>query len=262
MVRILDSLGNPTLIVEGTGTNGQVTVVSRASNGTFTTLINSCPNAFGVVLGEFDMYINYLSTGQITLYNNGSQVCTFSGNVMNGDNSSTLNEVQFAGPTTQYSAAWSEVIVATGDTRSMARFTAYTTEDGNTTGFLSSNGNDICSSIWNAGQANDANYGYTPSDNILQECTVKNLIPADAYNVIGLTMSARALVGAGGPQHFQFLTRTTTGGSDYTSTNYTPTTSFSNFQNYIQLTNPSTGQAWAITDFENSGFNIGEKSKP
>ena len=73
-------------------------------------------------------------------------------------------------------------------------------------------------------------------------------------------MSARALVGATGPQHFDFVTRT--GGTDYTSPDYAPTNSFSNIINYIQTTNPATSNPWAITDFQAAGFNIGEESKP
>ena len=129
--------------------------------------------------------------------------------------------------------------------------------NGNSTGF---SGINICSSIWNATSFNDANFGYSGVNNAIQECTVNNSIPAGSYSVVALVMSARALVGAAGPQHFAFVTRTN--GTDYTSSDFAPLNSFSNLANYIQTVNPATGQPWAISDFEATGFNVGEETMP
>jgi hypothetical protein len=255
MLRILDSSGNPTLIIRGTGTAGQLKISSRSSAGAFTDLV-TCSSAFNVSLTQIDLYVNYGTSGEVTLYGNSVQVCDFTGNVTNGDGATTLNQVEFASASTAYSA-WSEIIVATTDTRAMARFTANTVGNGNTTGF---SGTNICSAIWNATSFNDANYGYSGSSNVLHECTINSAIPPGAYNVLGLVMSARALVGASGPLHFNFLTRTA--GTDYPSSNFAPTTSFSSFTNYIQTVNPATSSPWAVSDFQASGFNVGEETKP
>jgi hypothetical protein len=255
MLRVLDPLGNPTLIIRGTGTAGQLKISSRTSAGAFTDLV-TCSSAYNSTLTQVDFYINYGTSGEVSFYNNGVQVCDFQGNVTNGDGATTLNQIEFAEPNNQTSA-WSEVIIATTDTRSMSRYSANTNGNGNTTGF---SGTNVCSAIWNAGSYNDANYGYSGTSNIVHECTVGNSIPPGSYSVVGFVMSARALVGTSGPQHFDFVTRIS--GTDYTSPDFAPITSFTNFSNYIQLTNPSTGNPWAVSDFQASGFNVGEETKP
>lgn len=258
MLRILDSSGNPTLIVRGTGTNQQLKISSRTSAGVFTDLV-TCSTAFNTSLTQVDLYVNYGASGEVTLYNNSAQSCDYTGNVTNGDGATTLDAVEFAQPTNTNNtiAYWSEVIVATTDTRAMARFTANTVGNGNSTGF---SGTNVCSAIWNATAFNDSNYGYSGSNNVLHECTVNSSIPVGIYNVLGLVMSARALVGSSGPQHFDFLTRTSS--TDYASSNFAPTNSFSNIANYIQTVNPATSNPWGVSDFQASGFNVGLETKP
>lgn len=258
MLRIFDSSGNPTLIVRGTGNSGQLKISSRTAAGAFTDLV-TCSSAFAVSVTQIDLYVNYGTAGEVTLYNNSNQVCDYTGNVTNGDGATTLDQAEFASPNSGNYAAWSEVIIATSNTRAMARFTANTSGDGDTTGF-SSTGGDICSSIWNATSYNDSNYGYSGANNVVHECTINSSIPAGNYSVLGLVMSARALVGASGPQHFDFVTRTS--GTNYTSSNFAPTTSFSNFTDYIQTVNPATSNPWAVSDFQASGFNVGEETQP
>lgn len=255
MLRIFDSAGNPTLIVRGTGTAGQVKISSRTSAGVFTDLV-TCSATLTTSLVQLDLYVNYGTSGEVTLYSNSVQVCDYTGNVTNGDGATTLNQVEFASPTNTW-AMWSEVIIATSDTRAMGRFTANTAANGNTTGFSGSN---VCSSIWNATTVNDANFGFTGSNSVVHECTINTSISAGSYSVLALVMSARALVGATGPQHFDFVTRIS--GTDYLSSDFSPTTTFSNIQNYIQTANPATSSAWAVSDFQTAGFNVGEESKP
>ena len=256
MLRVLDSSGNPTLIVRGTGTAGQLKISSRNAAGAFSDLV-TCPNSFASQLTQLDLSVTYGTSGEVALYNNSVKVCDFTGDVTNGDGATTLNQAEFAGPWTATSGVWSEIIIATTDTRAMSRFTANTVGNGNTVGF---SGTNVCSSIWSATSFNDANYGYSGSANVLQECTTKSPIPAGAYNVLGLVMSARVLVGASGPLHFDFVTRTN--GVDYFSSDFAPTTTFSNITNYIQTVNPATGTPWAVSDFQTSGFNVGEETKP
>ncbi|MFD1985442.1 hypothetical protein ACFSOZ_23300 [Mesorhizobium newzealandense] len=261
MIRIIDGAGNATLVVQGTGTAGEVKISSRSSSGTFTDLV-TCPGTIGITLQQVDLSINYGASGQVTLYNNSVQVCTYTGDVTNGDGATTLNQAEFSSARATnggqlYTGEWSEVIIADTDTRAMSRFTANTVADGNTVGFSGAN---VCSAIWNAKPFNDANYGYSGSNNVVHECTVNGTIPAGAYNVLGLVMSARALVGTSGPLHFDFVTRVS--GTDYTSADFAPLPSFSNIMNYIQTTNPATSSPWAVSDFAAVGFNVGEKTKP
>ncbi len=258
MIRVFDSAGNPSIVVSGTGSGGQLVVASRSSSGVFTTL-TTCSSAITSALSQVDLAINYGASGSVTLYNNGAQVCSYSGNVTNGDGATTLDRVGFASPTTaaQVSSAWSEIIVAGSDTRAMARFTANTLGNGTTTGFT---GTNICSSIWNASSYNDANFGYTSANDTIQECTINSTLPAGSYSVLGVVMSARALVGSTGPQHFDFVTQI--GGTEYTSPDMAPLNAFSNLTNYIQAVNPATSNPWSISDIQATGFNLGEESKP
>ncbi len=256
ILRVLDSSSNPTLILRSTGNTGEAKISSRTAGGTFTDLV-TCPGTVIAALEQMDLYVNYSTSGEVALYINGVQVCDYTGNVTNGDGATTLDQIEFGSARSGYYGAWSEVIVATTDTRAMARYTLNTVADGNTTGF---SGTNICSAIWEATAYNDTSYGYTGSSNVTHECTVKSTIPPGAYAVQAVTMSARALVGATGPQHFDFVTRT--GGTDYTSPDVALTTSFSNYTNYIQTTNPATSAPWTISDVQDTGFNVGEETKP
>ena len=256
MLRLMDSNGNAALMVRGTGTAGGVKISSRAANGTMSDLV-TCPSAFGTKLTQLDLYVNYSSTGEVALYNNSVKVCDFSGDVTNGDGATALTSVEFSSASLAENGAWSEIIVATTDTRAMARFSANTVADGNTVGF---SGTNICSSIWNAFDPSDSQYAYSGAPNVLHECTINSAIPPGSYSVLGLVMTARALVGATGPQHFAFATRV--GGADYFSPDFAPLNSFSSLGNYIQAVNPATNAPWSVSDFQATGFNVGEKTKP
>lgn len=255
MLRIIDSSGNPTLIVRGTGSTGQLKISSRTASGTFTDLV-TCSSALNY-LTQIDLYVNYGTSGEVTLYSNSAPVCDYTGDVTNGDGATTLDQVEFGTTDSYYAGGFSEVIIATTDTRAMSRYTANTVANGNTASF---SGTNICSSIWSATAVNDANYGYSGATNAIQECTIPSAIPAGSYNVLALVMSARALVGTSGPLHFDFVTRTNN--TDYTSSDYAPTTTFSNFTNYIQTVNPETSNPWVVSDFQATGFNVGEETKP
>lgn len=261
MLRVIDSAGNPTLVVRGTGTAGQVKISSRTAAGVFTDLV-TCPASVNAAVMQLDLYVNYGTSGEVTLYNNSVQMCDYLGDVTNGDAATTLERVEFASAHydknfSSYYGAWSEVIVATTDTRAMSRFTANTVGNGSATGF---SGTNVCSAIWGATTFNDSSFAYSGSDNVVHECTVRNSIPGGAFNVVALVMSARVLVGTAGPLHFNFITRTN--GTDYASGDFAPLPSFSNITNYIQTVNPETSAPWSVSDFTASGFNVGEKTKP
>jgi hypothetical protein len=256
MLRWMDSNNNAAVIVRGTGVSGSLKISSRTATGTFSDLV-TCPSAFGIALTQLDLFVNYSTSGEVALYSNSVKVCGFTGDVTNGDGATTLNKVEFASPSSGYHGGWSEVIIATTDTRAMARFTANTVANGNTVGF---SGTNVCSAIWSSTSFNDASYGYSGSPNVLHLCTINSAVPPGAYNVLGLVMSARALVGSSGPQHFDFLTRTN--GADYPSADFAPNNSFSNIANYIQTVNPATAAPWAVSDFQAAGFNVGEETKP
>lgn len=258
MLRLMDTSGNAALVIRGTGTAGSLKISTRTAAGTFTDLV-TCPSAFNVVLTQLDAFVNYSTSGEVALYSNSVKVCDFTGDVTNGDGATAINTVEFSTTLTStgYYGAWSEVIVATTDTRAMARFTANPVANGNTVGF---SGTNVCSAIWYPITVDDTSFGYTGSSNVLHECTINSAVPAGAYNVLALVMSARALVGSSGPLHFNFVTRTN--GTDYLSADFVPLNSFSNISNYMQTINPGTSAPWAVSDFQAAGFNVGEETKP
>jgi hypothetical protein len=260
MLRLMDSNGNASLIFRGTGAGGTLKISSRTAAGSFTDL-TTCPSALGIALTQLDVFVNYAAAGEIALYANGVEVCDYTGNVTNGDGATALSTVEFS---SAYNVGgdtnpdgWSEIIVATTDTRAMARFTANTVANGNTAGF---SGTNVCSAIWGNTGFSDASFAFASTSNLLHECTVNNAIPPGSYSVLGLAMTARVLVGATGPQHFDFATRVN--GSDYLSPDFAPLNAFSNVGNYIQTVNPATSAPWAVSDFQAAGFNVGEETKP
>lgn len=256
MLRVIDSAGNPTLLIRGTDGDAQLKISSRTSSGAFTDLA-TCPSILKSTLVQLDLYINYGVSGEIALYGNGVKICGFTGNVTNGDGATSINQVEFAAAYNGVDGNWSEVIVATTDTRGMSRFSAYTVGDGNSVQF---SGTNVCSAIWGAAAFSDASYGYSDQPGMSHECTINGTVPSGAYRVLGLVMSARVLTGTTGPQHFAFLTRIA--GTDYPSGGFAPLPAFSNFANYIQTTNPATGNPWSVSDFSSAGFNVGEKTLP
>lgn len=260
MLRVYNNAGNPALVVRGTGTLRQLKVSSRTAGGVFTDLV-TCSDAFNTnTLAQLDLNISYGASGSVTLYNNGTQVCTYTGNVTNGDGGTTINRVEFASPSTAFADAqgtWSEVIIATTDTRSKALLSLTPNGNGNAVQWT---GTNPCTNILPATTANDASYIQSGTNNQLEQCTVDSTFPAGTWRVDALVMGTRILKGATGPQHFQFLTRT--GGADFTSSDFNPTGAFSNIGNYIQETNPQTAAPWDVTDITAVGFNVGLKSTP
>lgn len=257
LIRVFDSGGNPTLIIRATGTNNQVKISSRTSGGVFTDLV-TCSSAFNAGVNQLDLFVNYGVSGTVALYLNSVQVCSFSGDVTNGDGSTTLNKVEFAGVTTGVSSAWSEIIVADSDTRAMGLLRLTPNGAGNAVQW---SGVNPCTTIVNATAYNDATLSSSSASNELLQCTTTNTLPAGTWTVPAVVMSARLQRGATGPQTFNYVTRT--GGSDFTNgSDLTLTTSLANYSGYVQSTNPDTLSAWATSDLTAVGFNIGLKSRP
>jgi hypothetical protein len=259
-VRLIDGSGNPTLIMRATTTvAGVLKFSSRTSGGAFTDLVTCNTNGISVGLQQMDLHVVYGASGSINLYNNSASICTFSGDTRNGDGATTITQVEFSGGiNTGGPGGFSEVIIADGDTRAKNLYRLTPNAAGNTAG--SWVGANPCTAIVNASTINDGTFVSDTVNNDLLECATTNSIPAGSWNVDAMVMSARVLVGSTGPQHFDFVTRT--GGSDFVSSDFTPGTSFANFPNYIQGTNPNTSTLWTTGDLTAAGFNIGLKSRP
>jgi hypothetical protein len=254
---VYGSDGNPAVCIRGTGTNGQVKISTRNTSGTFSDLVTCSANTFPIIgLQQVDFQLTYGTSGSAAIWLNSVSVCTQSGD--NTTNSRTqVNQVRLGGGVNSGGAInFSEVIVGTSDTTKLGVLDMYTNGNGNATAW---SGTNVCTAIWAANAFSDGSFASTSSNNSIHQCTVNSTLPSGAFNVIATVQSARALVGATGPQHFEFNTRT--GGTDYNSSDQTPTGSFGNFPNYIQTTNPA-GGGWATTDLTAGTYNIGLKSTP
>lgn len=132
IMRFSDSSGIPRLrISAGTSTswpNATIIIETMNTAGTAITLATSV-NSFGTnsptIPDKIDVFVNYAVAGQFTVYCNGAQVVTYSGDITTNGVTS-LAFVDFglvSGSNGGSSNVWSEVIVATRDTRNMSLVT-------------------------------------------------------------------------------------------------------------------------------------------
>lgn len=248
--------GTPSIVIRSTGTGFQLRISKIDESGTLTDL-TTCPATFPAdgQLQQFDMFLNYAVSGEVTLYNNGVQFCDYTGDVTTNSRTQ-VNQIAL-GAIGSADAYWSEIVVATTDTRAVNLLTLAPNANGNAQQWA---GASPCTAILNAITFNDTSYVSTSTNNQIEQCKITGTIPAGAYNVDAVVTSMRGLVGSSGPQHIEYNLRT--GGSDFFSSDITPTNAFSNLPSVIWPLNPATSSAWATTDLSNAGFNIGIKSTP
>lgn len=252
------------LLVSGTGSTGSIKVSTRNGSGTVVDLVSS-GNVVPTTLMQVDVHIVYAVAGSFDFYINGTNVLSYTGDITT-NSATSLSSMSMGSFGSIANVFWSEVICATTDTRSMNRLTVFPVGNGNTQQMSSIQASPCSTSELAATSFNDANYIFDTVSNHTEECTLATpgsgsvVIPSGTYNVLALQLSARALRGTSGPQHYSYVTRT--GGADYNSSNQSPGTAFANNPNYIQATNPATSSAWATTDLTAAGFNIGIQSQP
>jgi len=264
LLRVFSPDGYPRISVTQSISNpsGVFTIYSINSSGSYTSLISMASGCF--VFGHvsaFDLYINYATSGEVTLYCNGQQVADYTGNVTT--NSATqLNQVQFgpwSGPSSYAyyndTTNWSEIIVSTTNTRSMRLVTLPPAANGNTDTFDTGGVSNV-----NETTLSTANPNASGTSGEEQEYTVTtSSFPSGSYSVLGVWLNAYTQVGTTGPQHLQGVVRT--GGTDYTSSNLSPPQSAWGFVSTNWVTNPNTGVAWTTGNLTAAGFNIGFNSQ-
>jgi hypothetical protein len=253
IIRALSPDGYARIVVEETGTVGQFSIYTRNQAGTQTLLVAMATPCFTVAhLIPIDLYINYASSGEVTLYCNGVQVADYTGNVTT--NSATqLSQVQFGGDISIGNTFWSEVIVATTNTRSMRLVSLTPTANGNTDSWDVGGVSNI-----NEATLNTTTVNASGTSGEIQEYTV-GAMPSGTFTVLGVFLNAQAQVDTTGPQHLQGIVYT--GGTAFTSSNLSPTQSAWSFVTTNWLTNPNTGVAWTTGDLGAAGFNIGFESQ-
>jgi hypothetical protein len=242
------------VVRDANSTRGQWKISTVNNAGTFTDLVSMSSSCFtGYVFNKMDFYINYSASGEVTLYCNGSQVADYTGNVTT--NSATqINQIQFAGDYAWNTCCeyWSEIIVATTDTRNLRLATLAPSANGN-------NDNWDTGGVSNVNETTDNTSTVNASGTAgqIQEYTVTAL-PSGSFQVQDLWVNMKAQVDTSGPQHIQGMVRT--GSTDYTSSNLSPSQGSWGWISTDWTTNPNTGVAWTTGDLSAVGFNLGFKS--
>lgn len=236
--------------------------------GTFSVLGSSVSiNQSGVGVGtlgpisKFDVHIVYGTSGSITMYQNGTQIYTFTGD--NTTNSATIldSRIAFASMTAWNSntgtACYSEIIVSTRDTRNFSLVTQAPTANGNTHNWDGGTAANISATSMTTGQVSP-NYSGTAAQ--IQEYQVTPAIPTGNFSIISVVQKAQATVGASGPTKFEFMVRT--GATDYTSSPDTAPVGVWATYSYNWDTNPNTTNPWQTSELpaSSTSFNMGLKS--
>lgn len=245
------------LLLRQTATTGGLKISSRNAAGTITDLAASTINLPANGMISLDLQINYVAAGSVNLYLGGALAATFSGDPRT-DAATQLDQIDLATVCNGLNGnAWSEVVVADTDTRSVCLWTLAPAAAGNTQSWTPNTVGNI-----NKTAINDASFISTSSNNALSEWTTGAApsAPAGTYNVLAVVQEARVETSVSGPQHFDWLVRT--GNTDNLAGNRkAPPLSFATFGNQIWQTNPQTGVAWTMADLTATGFNLGIESQ-
>ena len=259
-----DNAGVVRLLLRGTGTNGQWKLSTRNAASTITDV----PGASAVIpfpanaLFKIDMFVNYSTSGQFTLYCNGAVALdTGPGVNITTDGATSLSFFQIGNFYTGSSFGhWhSEIIVADSDTRAARIWQMNSSTAGNTDQWTGALANV------NKALVSDTTYVTAATAGLIQEYKTGGIVfPSGNFSVVAVKMTARALVGVTGPQHIQYVTRV--GTTDYLGSTWTPFAPGSFYNDapynapYVQTTNPATGVAWTVADITAATFNYGFQS--
>jgi hypothetical protein len=254
MLGLADSGGVGRILVRGTGTAGQLKISTRNAAGTIVDLVTSAAGAMPAAASgapiKIDLFVNYAVSGQCTLYANGVIIAdTGAGINVTTDGATTLAQVFYGAcyNAANYNQTWSECIVQDTSTLGCALQTIPPVAAGNTQSWLPNTVGNI-----NPTTINDTNFVATTAANALSEWTVATTLPSGAWIIEAVVQEARVSVGLTGPQHFEWLQRTSDG-TDHVTGSVAPTTAFSNFQNILPL-NPHTSAAWNAGELINAGI--------
>lgn len=248
-ITFYDPSGVRRLILHASGASTLLN--TRTSSGTIATIATFAWAPTKSSLRKIDVHVVYGTSGSVTIYEEGTQVATYSGNVTT-ESATQLQSCDIGGVYTSGVAYFSEIIVADQDTRAMSVVTLTSSTAGAAQQWTGTATNVNQNSL-----TNDVNFIYSGTNDQIQQYKPGSL-PSGSFSVKAVVHSARALIGAAGPQHLAFVTRV--GSTDYDSSNYTPTTTFGPVQ-HVQSVNPSTSSAWAVADLASTNLQYGVKSK-
>jgi len=256
-----DSSGVQRIAFIGGGNYGNFNVYKVNAAGTKTLLGQTSGTIAGGNLGAplpFNVYMNYGTSGQLTIWYGGAQIFNYSGNIAT-DSATAIASVHLCASVYGSHDAWSEIVFFDGATSALgcAVCTETPYAGGNTQQFTGVGGGSGLVTNINPAAINDANYNYTGTAGQISEWQVNNAIPA-GYTIAGLVIEARVEVGSSGPQNCALYLRVNS--TDYSSGNISPSplTSFGT-ASYIWQQNPHTGTQFLVSDIAlaSNAFNIG-----
>lgn len=256
LICLKDAAGVCRLTIRGTGSAGQVKISKRNAAGTFTDLVTCTASMMPINgIGKLDWFNNYNTSGTSTLYWNGVQNCTYSGDTTT-DSATQLASFYLAQAWVNVgNDAWSEIIVSTTDTRDMNLFTCAPQANGTTQTWTGTASNVNPTSITDTASIN------TTSTNQFANFTCPSLV-SGTFTVPAVISNARVTVTGSGPANFRYSTRPAGASADYDSgADIVASGVFTNGTPYIWTTNPDTSAAWT-TGGLGAGVNFGIKSRP
>ena len=255
---LTDSSGVARILVRGTGTAGQVKISTRNAAGTITDLTGAvtASGAYAGVLTKIDLFVNYSASGQVQLYFGGALVAdTGAGVNVTTDSATSLSFLYLSALSTNNGIV-SQIIVADSDTRAAGVWVMNSSTAGNAQQWAGAAANV------NEAILADASYITSASPGQIQEYKTGGIaLPTGVFSVAAIKLVARALIGATGPQHLEYVTRV--GSTDYVGGSWTPSgigTFYTDTQNYMLPNNPATGVAWTTADLTATTFNYGVES--
>ena len=226
-------------------------VATQLGNNTSTSFLDN-----PAVPDRLDVFVNHATSGGITMWQNGVQVFSYTGDVTT-DGVTALAALQLGqvmSRTTSEYTSWSEVVVATRDTRNMSVVTRTALAAGNATSFTSGAASNV-----NEALNSDATADSSSTPGQIQEYTVTPALPTGSFSVLSVVHHLRATIGSSGPTKVDAVVRA--GGTDYTSGDLSPGGAWTLLVNNWD-TNPNTGNAWQAAEIANGStlYNIGYKS--
>lgn len=250
---LLDSSGLPRLYLAGTATTGQFTISTRTTAGVNTIIATSSAGAIPTTASgapvAIDWFVNYSTSGQATVYVNGSNVCDTGPSVNVTTNGvTTLNQLELACYST-VSVFWSEILVQDTSTLGCSVQTLPPVASGNTQSWTPNTVANVDEAV-----INDTNFIAATLANELSEWTLSTSLPAGSWIIEAVIQEARVSAGSTGPQHFAWDVRTSAGSSHQTGSVAPNVGSFANFGPQVWTTNPDTSLAWTAGQLVNAGI--------
>lgn len=201
------------------------------------TVATGTPLTQGSLVSVSIQIINYGDSTSINVWLDGQQVISASDLALNLNGTTTLDTIELLTTSNAWYSFWSEIIVATEDTRNLSVATLVPNSQGahsEWTGDYTSI-DEISESV--------ADTISSATSNQLQTFGLSDLLETSDV-VKAVIVSAKALVGETGPQNIQLMLRTND--TDYVSETKSLGGSYTTVQN-IWTTNPS-GGSWSKED--------------